>query len=293
MNYLKYTIVFIFIFINTSQVFAAEVFFDTAEYIYPQKEEILVDLFLQPEGGESINTLELTLVYPTEILNFIRAEDSNSIINFWINTPNEHKGVIELAGIIPGGFSGIIDPLSLNPLVNKKPGKIITLVFEAQTEGNALLSISRIEALLNDGSGTSAFVKTIPFVFSVDNSVSTHFSNRVDVVQPEPFEIFLEKSESLYDGNYFLVFSTKDRDSGVVRYEVREENGLWIVATSPYKLTQKPHGIIEVKAIDAFGNERIASLDTKIEEKRPSIFWLMFPVGLLVIIFFVLSKNKK
>ena len=59
--------------------------------------------------------------------------------------------------------------------------------------------------------------------------------------------------------NYFLVFSGIDKQTGIDYYEVKEGQGNWKRAEFPYVLEdQTLQGIIEVRAVDKAGNERIA-----------------------------------
>jgi hypothetical protein len=61
----------------------------------------------------------------------------------------------------------------------------------------------------------------------------------------------------VFDGNYYVVFSTVDKQSGLDHYEIFE-SGAWKAVSSPYKLrNQSLKGGVQIKAIDKAGNERL------------------------------------
>ncbi len=84
----------------------------------------------------------------------------------------------------------------------------------------------------------------------------------------------LTKDDVAFTGNYFIVFSTTDKQTGISHYEIMEEpaeefkhfswggvDAPWVTANSPYVLQdQSLNSIIRVKAIDKAGNEYVATL---------------------------------
>lgn len=120
----------------------------------------------------------------------------------------------------------------------------------------------------------------------------TTFRVMVDATLPEPFELQIGKEASVFEGKYFVSFSTKDNPSGIDHYELLEEQqkglfkpsqpGTWKVVKSPYVLKdQSLKSVIRVKAIDRAGNERIAEF---IPPYKPFPYWIVVPVVLLIII---------
>jgi hypothetical protein len=90
---------------------------------------------------------------------------------------------------------------------------------------------------------------------------------------PSPFSIELVQDNNVFNGKYYIVFSTTDKQSGIDHYEVLEEpirelslfkwgapNHAWVRVKNPYVLTdQRLQSVIRVKAVDKAGNERIAT----------------------------------
>ncbi|MFM2381355.1 MAG: hypothetical protein RLZZ76_122, partial [Candidatus Parcubacteria bacterium] len=113
-----------------------------------------------------------------------------------------------------------------------------------------------------------------------------------DSLPPEAFSIVLERTTNAYSNNYFVVFNTTDKQSGIDHYEVIEEplssNNLfgwgaetapWVTARSPYVLEdQSLNSTIRVKALDKAGNEYIAVLIPE-ESKRSLSFEYLVLLG--------------
>jgi hypothetical protein len=55
-----------------------------------------------------------------------------------------------------------------------------------------------------------------------------------DTSPPEPFEIQIQKNPAIFDGKYFIVFYTTDKETGVDYYMVKEGEREWKIAKSPY-----------------------------------------------------------
>jgi hypothetical protein len=100
-----------------------------------------------------------------------------------------------------------------------------------------------------------------------------------------------------FGGRYYIAFSTTDKQTGIDRYEVREEllsqfdtfswgraNVSWIETRSPYVLKdQSLNSIIRVRAIDKAGNEYIATL-----VPDPALRTLSFTQFLTYVLFILL-----
>lgn len=85
----------------------------------------------------------------------------------------------------------------------------------------------------------------------------------IDTTPPEAFQPQIAE----IDGKKYLVFAGSDNTSGIDFYEVKEKapsdslGTSWQKASSPYLLEdQRPRSIIEVKAVDRAGNERLAEI---------------------------------
>jgi len=99
------------------------------------------------------------------------------------------------------------------------------------------------------------------------------FRAMIDSQAPEKFFPKIAQSETVFEGKYFLSFSTTDGMSGIDRYEVLEsenEKGDWKIAQTPYLLEdQTLSSIIRVRAFDKAGNETIAEI---LPPKKPKAF---------------------
>ncbi len=222
-------------------------------------QEFSADVLFDPEGAD-VNAIEMTVSLPENIV-FVDSNDSSSLIQMWIDHPSlEADGkTLKLSGGIIGGFSGLIDPFSPD---TRKPGKITQLTLRGVGPGISILDIGSAKAYLDDGSATEVRVTSIPGTVTVDNqTISSQLPASGDTESPLTFIPILEKNSLLFGGSYTLVFNTEDTNSGIDHYEVKEGDGPWTRAQSPYELKdQGLHGPILVKAVDRAGNEKVESV---------------------------------
>jgi hypothetical protein len=218
-----------------NQQWKAEVFLDTA--------------------GENINAVEGKLLFPSDLLEAKTISDGNSAISLWIEKPAlESDGRITFAGITPGGF-------------NIRQGLIFSVIFSSKQAGNGTLSFSGSRALLNDGQGTAASLTASGSNFIISSQLPAPALPTVkDIYPPEEFLPKITSAPGIFDGQWFLVFATQDKGSGMAGYAVYEtkqkqkntKDIKWLPAESPYLLSdQTLSGYIYVKAVDQAGNERI------------------------------------
>lgn len=242
---------------------AAILYLEPAEASYYQGDSFITEIRIDSEE-ECINTVDVNLSFPKDILEVIDFSSGNSMISLWLNPPaiNRNLGLISFTGGIPGGYCGILpgDPGKSNLL-----GKIIFKV-KNQDENRAEINfLDNCQVLLNDGLGTPAVLKTQGAVLTILSGIpdTTKEEWREELIKdstpPEPFEIEVSEESSVFGGKYFVTFSTQDKQTGVDFYEVKEGNKDWKRGESPYLLEdQNLTSIIKVKAVDKAGNERIA-----------------------------------
>jgi len=233
--------------------------------------------------GEEINAVKIDLTFFQELLEAKDFSQGNSILAFWPEGPSfsNQEGTISFVGGVPGGFQG--DGL-LGKLVfqTKKSGE----QFSAQSAAVRFLDSSQV--LLNDGLGTPAELITKEAIFTIfpeKREVSEDQWRKElekDDIPPEPFEIIISQDPFLFEGKYFIVFQTQDKQTGIDYYEVKEGKRDWQRAESPYLLEdQSLKSIIKVKAVDKAGNERMAEITPPYK-----VTWKdMIPWIILVIIF--------
>ncbi len=233
--------------------------------------------------GEEINAFEGTVIIPSELVQVKEIRDGNSIVNFWIERPRlESPQRIVFSGITAGGYRG-------------ESGTIFSVILVAEGSGSIPVSMEDIKLLKNDGSGTPAEISFSNLTLSVP---PVGYPSREWEVEdrdaPELFAPEIAREGSLFDGQWFLVFATQDKKSGIDYYEVRE--GRWgksIRAESPYVLqNQKLDGRIFVKAVDKAGNERSVTLDPPDYKPWYQHFWIVFILIVGIVAISLISGKK-
>lgn len=223
-------------------------------------DDFSVDVFIDTEG-ELVNAVETHVVFSDTHLTFTDIISTDSVIDFWIERGRENEGIISLSGVKTNGFRSTIDPFA----VDVTTAKIATLVFEGKTVGSNLLVLTRSRVLLNDGFGTPTVTtngSSVPVrVFSsVTGGSSVAPVVPEDTSKPEPFQIYVEQASLLPKGGTYVFFQATDRESDIEYYEVKVGNNDWKRAESPYLLQPRYcPTLVQVKAIDRGGNERIAA----------------------------------
>lgn len=232
-------------------VFAAEIRLESQKVNVKTAEQFIVDVFVSSD--ESLNAIEGKLSFTEKLLSLREIREGSSVINFWIEKPRREEGEIVFSGITPGGFKG---PQNL----------LFSLVFEAESAGEADILLLEAAALRNDGLGTSESLSLRNAEISVKPGDSKIRSvSPEDEEQPEDFVPIITSDPQLFEGKQVLVFATQDKGSGVLGYEVKEfRYGLlslispWERAESPYVLKdQELKSRIEVRVIDFSGNKRV------------------------------------
>lgn len=259
----------------------------------------IVEVRIDTEG-ECINTVKVNLSFPKNILEAIDFSQGNSILTIWLQNPKIEReaGLISFAGGIPGGYCG---PLSGEPgeptILGRIVFRVVTSIAQPSLAEIKFLESSQI--LLNDGFGTPAKLTLKGAVFTILPEKREVQKNEweeeitKDNIPPEPFLVEIHKDLSIFEGKYFIVFQTVDKQTGIDHYEVKEGKGNWKIAESPYLLEdQSLKGKILVKAVDKAGNERIAEL---IPPKKPFPWWIISVIllGTGIIGWLIKSRNKR
>lgn len=238
---------------------AAEFVFGAQSAEWAREGEYAIEVTINT-GADEINAVGGTIDYPTDLLALRDIQYSDSIVSLWIDDPKfVYPGKVAFSGIIPGGYRG-------------EGGKIFKLVFTAQKEGRAVVTLNNAQALLNDGNGTSASAASAPFAVTVSPLVGVQAPRVAEVPDadlPESFKPEIARDATIADGKWFVVFTTQDKASGVDHYEIKESSpqglglaGDWVRAESPYVLRdQTLRSAVIVKAIDRAGNERVAYVE--------------------------------
>ncbi|HVM76712.1 MAG TPA: hypothetical protein VMU07_00990 [Candidatus Paceibacterota bacterium] len=258
---------------------AAQIYLDPATGKYPPGVTFGVDVRIDNQG-QCVNAAEVDIAFPPNILHAVSASDGNSIFSLWVKEPTIYQsyGIVSFVGGLPGGYCGRVsgDPALSN--------KLATIYFQFPTSTaagsstfapSAALSFeSSTIAILNDGAGTIAPLKTAGAVYSTLTSgkyapVNTwQDAIQNDAAPPEPFTVGVYRDQSLFSNQWFAAFSTVDKQTGIDHYEVAEvplkdvntpqSQWNWARAVSPYLIhDQSLSSVIAVRAIDAAGNVRV------------------------------------
>ena len=128
----------------------------------------------------------------------------------------------------------------------------------------------------NDGQGSAialtAVSRTIVVTAPGGAPAGMPSGSSMPFTVPAHFEPIVAKDPNVYGGNYFLVFSTTDKGSGINHYEVLEvpagmvvsQNAQWTAATSPYFLRdQSLSSDVYVRAVNNGGSATIAKVPAR------------------------------
>jgi len=278
MRYLYFTSLFcvlISVFYIGGTVYAAELFFEPKIQEVGVGQEFQVSLILDPVG-EEINAVAAKLSFPEDLVEVVEIRDGSSILTLWVEKPALQNGKIAFAGIVPGGFIGI-----LGPYEEPKPGKILEVIMRTKDVGQGEFTIEEAQVLLNDGLGTPADFQASNFKLQASRDIEVvPIETFPDTIAPEPFTPEIAQHPDMFEGKYFLVFSATDKQSGISHYEIQEvKNGIretkWQRAESPYLLQdQALRSYIYVKAVDRAGNERIETIESQHPVRWHDNWWI-------------------
>jgi hypothetical protein len=239
---------------------------------------------------DTVNAIDAVFVYD-EALTFVDATDNDSSVLFWITYPTLCTSTtVCLSGIAPGGFTG--------------PAHIIaSLTFMPQTVGTTTVSLDPVSLLAHDGKGTAVPVSHPPLTLFVEEPLPGAIApvTYTDTEPPEAFTPEVIADPDVYDGAYVLVFETKDKQTKIVSYYVKEYTNPivawfapWRVAQSPYQLTdQSLQSFVAVKAVDEAGNERTMVVQPKTPYAIPHRYWIAVFISLLSIAMYLWYYRRR
>jgi len=254
-------------------------------------------------GEECINTVKADLKFSQEVLEAVDFSQGDSILTLWLESPeiNQSEGLISFVGGVPAGYCGEV-PGGIGD--SNLLGRIIFKVQDIQIDQAEVKFLNTSQVLLNDGLGTVDELSTKGAVYTVLQSGSGPAKDEwqqeleQDKIPPEVFEIEVHQDALIFEGKYFITFSTTDKQTGLSHFEVKEGDGNWQQKESPYLLAdQSLQSIIEVKAVDKAGNERIAEYVPKIQ-KRSFLWWIivlistLLGIGIIILVGYKVLRKK-
>lgn len=317
MKYFIFIFCAIAIFFAANNASAATIYLEPTENgIYGPGDTFSVKVRLDNED-ECVNAVNVNIKFPSDIMRAVDVGRGESIISLWINEPeiNQDKGTISFSGGIPGGYCGRIkgDPGLSNVL-----GKLIFTVF-GFTVGSPSQKIAKIDVLensqvlLSDGLGTEAKLKVIGAEVKISENPSSAnewlAELKDDKIPPESFIAELYRDPEIFNGKYFISFSTADKQSGIDYFEVEETDINHIGfkkgtnkpsvskrAKSPYVLEdQTLNSKIIIRAFDNAGNKRVVEYIPEKKDRQgfKINFLTVAKILAIIIAVFVLFKFLK
>lgn len=269
-------------------VHAATVSISHVPSVVAQQQQFYVDITIDPEG-KTFNALQGAVVFSDDTISFVRAETGSSNITFFIDPPAVKGNRITFSGIIPGGFSGLIDPFDS---AHKNPGQIVRLVFVGKAAGEGRLAVTGLAIADNDGHGTLESVADQQMAFSVSGTVAPSVYFPQDTVAPT-VTASVVKDANLNNGKYTLIFNAVDKQSGIDHVDIKEGGGDWHTIQSPYLLQdQSRQSILLIRAVDVAGNSGNATIPPV--RRASSLFAVIVAlIFLLSIILYVIKKKSQ
>jgi len=217
-------------------------------------------------------------VADTNVVASILTKDSDGI--FWKTIPSIEGGKgIQFAGGLPNGFTG----------------DIVLFRFVLRAPASSLSFSSDTALYLGDGAGTEVVVAGAPFIPSA-GVVYAPSSELRDTVPPESFTPELYRDGAMFGGNPVVLFSARDLDSGIQKYEAREITarglGDWRIAESPYVINPDVT-TIEIRAYDNAGNIRTESLPTLSTVSNIEMYAIAIGAVIMLLLVYTISKWRK
>ncbi len=254
-----------FLFVFRANAAAVIVAVDHGAVAQNQIVRVTVSLDAQEEDA---NAIQAEVTFPPDMFAFKKISDGSSAVSLWIIPPKESSpGVIDLAGVMPGGFTGA-------------DGSLFSFELQPLGVGSGTIQVASATVLANDGLGSSLLVTlgSASVNVAAASPASASSAPQADYTSPNPFTPQIASDPNMFNGKYFLVFSATDNESGIDHYEVLEVPSgsseqpfsSWHEAISPYLLTdQDLSSDIYVRAVDHNGNFIVV----KLPARHPSVRW--------------------
>jgi hypothetical protein len=218
--------------------------------------------------GVAANAVQADVTFPAGLFTLQGVNDGASPVTLWVEAPHETaSGTVEFAGIVPGGVSSA--------------NSVVGLILVPVAPGTGTIAISDAALLANDGQGTAISVTTSSVSIDVGSAPASGVVPQgpaFPYTAPQTFTPVISQDPDIYGGQYFLIFSTTDKGSGIAYYQVLEtpagsgmgENPAWVTATSPYLLQdQDLSSDIYVRAVNNAGN----AIVVKVPARYPASPW--------------------
>lgn len=169
---------------------------------------IIVNLNL---SKKNLNAVEGKIFFKEKNLNVLAINVENTSISQWITPPKYNNGEIEFSGLFTDGVLS-----EKNRLFKIVLGSTDLKYKEINIEGN-------VKVYINDGKGTEIKIPLEKAVFKVIGTPSKE-SVIVDKNPPQLVNFSIGKNDEIFNGNYFLMFEIKDKESASIKSEILLSN---------------------------------------------------------------------
>ena len=214
--------------------------------------------------AEPVNLIEGAITFPSG--DDVRVETAGSVIPLWIEAPHVEGRTVRFAGLIPGGFNGVVEPA--RELGSKG------LLFRVY--GVSGSPYGSVRAYLHDGSGSEIDV-------AFGGLATTSERKAADTVPPAAIDVALLPASDV--SPRLLVALGDDAETGVGRYEV-SVGGEWREFTPPLEIPNEEDGRIAVRIFDHSGNYREIVVQEAVYDPTPRLIvslLMLLVVGLAFI----------
>ena len=304
-------------------VFAVSVSLEPAQTSVSPGQSFEVDINIDT-GSDCINAAEIAVGFDTAVLQISDFSRGGSILTLWTEFPNDNAideanrtGVLRFSGGIPGGFCSHLmrgngNPRTLAKMEFAAPGIAVS---NDAPNVSAIKILDKSRVYLNDGLGTDKTLTASEAQVLFDNASPKNQSAwnltlRGDKIPPENFSVDIQRDENLFDGKYFVVFFTADKQSGLDYYEVKEtplsntrpdNNSKWEKTESPYILKdQTLQSVVSIRAIDKAGNVTEANYKPELKKTSGPVIgignkFIYISAGILAVlaaVLFLLVRKK-
>lgn len=213
-------------------------------------DEVLLNATLVSDGVE-YNAIEGVVTIPP-VFVIDRVITGNSFVSVWLENPADFSvDTIRFSGITPAGY-------------NQERGTVFSIVLRAVTPGSGIVGLADIGIYKNDGLGTREDIRASRPTFGIREIRKDELPYLIavkDTTPPLAFSAEIVSDHDLFDGEYVLVWNTRDLGSGIVSYDVIERNRVFKQVNSPYLLeNQRLNGKIKVVAYDHEGNNQVTEI---------------------------------
>jgi hypothetical protein len=229
----------------------------------------------------AVNVVQGAVTIPAAMV-VEKVSTAGSTFTLWPTTPTyvPAKNQVEFSGGVPGGVA------------KGKTVQLFSIQVHATKVGAYSVTPNSLQAYQNDGKGTGEPLTVVPASITVKIGAASNTLASTSVTQP--LVATVGRDASLHNGDYFVTFSGGDRGDGVVRYEIEEGNGAFILAIGDYYVLtdQTLSKDITVRALDANGVS--AQTTIKAQHKAPlSYAWMVIAIVFAAVLAYLIFFRKK